>query len=72
MKVPPGYKLVPIEPTAAMLDAAKNINTDHAEDDPIWALADVYRAMVQAAPQVTSGVASASKASDGAVTKEWP
>jgi hypothetical protein len=50
MKVPPGYKVVPIEPTPAMLDAAKAINTEHWQDDPTWSLADVYRAMVNAAP----------------------
>ena len=42
---PPGWKLVPVEPTAAMLDAGEDFDCS-----PTWRTANVYRAMIAAAP----------------------
>ena len=43
--IPPGWKPVPMEPTEAMLDAGEDF-----ERAPTWRTANVYRAMVAAAP----------------------
>lgn len=48
--VPDGYKLVPVEPTRAMLDAAKTDLVRDGEIDPM--LKGAYRAMLAAAQEV--------------------
>lgn len=52
--VPTGWKLVPMEPTAAMLDAAFDIEVVHTEygvDAFVENTDEVYRAMLAAAPE---------------------
>lgn len=57
--VPPGFVLVPIEPTSAMIDAACEATADSIDGRPVWKLtidvqkAHAYRAMIKAAPKVT-------------------
>lgn len=46
-ETPPGWKLVPIEPTNAMLSAA----VIAWKNDPAKKSSTIYRAMVQAAPE---------------------
>lgn len=52
--VPTGWKLVPMEPTAAMLDAAFDTEVVHTEwgvDAFVESTAEVYGAMLAAAPE---------------------
>lgn len=49
MKVPPGYKLVPIEPTREMIDAANKAIRWYEQDATSRA---VYAAAINAAPDV--------------------
>lgn len=49
LAAPAGYKLVPIEPTQAMMDAAEK-TVPH-----VFSMGDEYRAMVAAAPQGEEG-----------------
>ena len=46
--IPEGYKLVPIEPTDAILSAGQTEWLDAAGADPSY---DIYRAMLSAAPE---------------------
>ena len=45
--IPPGYKLVPVEPTEEMIDAAKNNGAEGSRKE----IAGDYKAMLNAAPE---------------------
>ena len=47
-QVPEGWKLVPIEPTVEIVQAAQDYFASHDE----WGFSGVYRAMLAAAPEV--------------------
>lgn len=48
-----GYKLVPVEPTQEMLDAATQEMLDASWDEPIGQVE--WKAMIEAAPKLTEG-----------------
>lgn len=54
LAVPQGYKLVPVEPTLDMLEAAQAL--DGGNDDVMAAWSDAYAAMLGAAPDVAQPV----------------
>ncbi len=60
--VPKGHKLVPLEPTEAMIHAAEDI-------EPPRPFGKVYRAMIAAAPSLTSDVSAPSPSSVGAANR---
>lgn len=49
--VPPGYKLVPVEPTQAMLEAAHDAIQSEGLTTTTWLRTTCYRAMLDAAPE---------------------
>ncbi|WJJ94043.1 hypothetical protein [Neopusillimonas aromaticivorans] len=51
-QIPEGYKLVPIEPTDRMLRAAYHAIESEAIITTVWLRKTVYKAMLEAAPEV--------------------
>lgn len=61
LSVPPGWKLVPIEPTQEMLLAGEESYTPTHTGTPIATPSEVYTAMLSAAPQPAPDVPALAK-----------
>lgn len=51
MNAPKGWKLVPVEPTDKMLDAAMNAPAYGHPETAVPSMSSIYRSMLRAAPE---------------------
>jgi len=55
VQVPEGWKLVPVEPTEAMIAAGEAADDDSIIEHPFYVATKIYKAMLSAAPSTKEG-----------------